>query len=57
MLWPSFCYSTALVDEYYLITSMGHLLSTANLSSEAFLQMIIGFFAAIGTTLGLRVMG
>jgi hypothetical protein len=57
LLWPNFAYTTALVDEYYLITSIGALQSTAYLSAEAFLQMIIGFCAAIGTTIGLRIYG
>jgi hypothetical protein len=57
MLWPNFSYTTALVDEYYLVTSINSLSSTASLSAEAFLQMIIGFCAAIGTTLGLRILG
>ncbi len=36
---------------------MGTIYSTAYLSSEAFLHMVLGFVAAIGTTLGLKILG
>ena len=57
ILWGSFSSATAAVDEYYLITSFGRVSSTALLTSEAFIHMHLGFMAAIGTTIGLRVMG
>ena len=56
ILWPSFTYTTALVDAYYL-PQYGNIYSTAYLATEGFLHMILGFCAAIGTTLGLRILG
>jgi hypothetical protein len=57
ILWPNFSYTTATVDEAYLITSYASLLSTAALSAEAFLHTFLGFCSAIGTTIGLRILG
>ena len=52
-LWPNFTYTTAIVDTYYLTD----LKSTAYLSEEGFMHMILGFSGAICTTLGLRIFG
>jgi len=51
-LWPNFNYTTAIIDSSYLPIKQ-----TASLKEEGFLQMILGFCAAICTTLGLRIFG
>ena len=56
ILWPNFTYSTALIDTSYLPT-IGLLKSTAYLSEEGFMHMILGFCGAICTTLGIRILG
>lgn len=54
-LWPNFTYTTAIIDTYYLTGP--DLKSTAYLSEEGFMHMILGFSGAICTTFGLRILG
>jgi len=59
-LWPNFTYTTAIIDTYYLTDpdlKSTALKSTAYLSEEGFMHMILGFSGAICTTFGLRILG
>ncbi len=53
ILWFNFASSTAKVDVYYTIS----LYNTSTLIADGFIQMFLGFSSAIGTTIGLRIMG
>jgi hypothetical protein len=56
ILWFNFSAKTAAVDVYYL-ASRYYQISDTNLSTNAFIHMFLGFCSAIGTTIGLRIMG
>jgi hypothetical protein len=64
ILWFNFSAKTALVDAYYLgarfYTIYDYNASTAytaSLATDAFIHMFLGFSSAIGTTIGLRILG
>ncbi len=67
ILWFNFSAKTALVDVYYLgsrfYTIYDYNASTttvtyeASLATDAFIHMFLGFSSAIGTTIGLRILG
>lgn len=64
ILWPNFNATTALVDVYYLgvryFTISDYDASSTNgasLATDAFIHMFLGFSSAIGTTIGLRILG
>ena len=58
ILWFNFSSTTAKVDEYYLGSSNYNSISnTTTLIASAFIQMFLGFSSAIGTTIGLRILG
>lgn len=64
ILWSNFSAKTALVDVYYLgyryftISDYNaYTDSGASLATDAFIHMFLGFSSAIGTTIGLRILG
>jgi hypothetical protein len=64
ILWSSFSAKTALVDVYYLafrfLTIYDYNANSnygASLATDAFIHMFLGFSSAIGTTIGLRILG
>lgn len=64
ILWSNFSAKTALVDVYYLGARYytisdynANILNGASLATNAFIHMFLGFSSAIGTTIGLRILG
>jgi hypothetical protein len=57
ILWFNFSSKTASVDAYYLGTRFTTVYDTAALATMAFIHMFLGFSSAIGTTIGLRILG
>ncbi len=54
ILWFNFSSTTVKVDIYY---NLLYWQNTDTLIADAFIQMFLGFSAAIGTSIGLRIMG
>jgi hypothetical protein len=57
ILWFNFSATTTSVDAYYLGTTYSSIYNTSTLVADAFIQMFLGFSSAIGTTIGLRILG
>jgi hypothetical protein len=53
ILWFNFTSTTAKVDIFYSTS----LYNTDTLIADAYIQMFLGFSSAIGTSIGLRIMG
>lgn len=57
ILWFNFSATTVAVDVNYLVNTYYSVYNSDALVADAFIHMFLGFSSAIGTTVGLRILG